>query len=102
MNAQPEEDSDSGISPRPVTSEGTKLPNLRPEHEADSSRFPPARKKSALTVPTLEDVAGKEILFTVSSAGHTAVMASYSDGARPSRRTINRPRLSSPSQYSAG
>lgn len=122
MNSQPEEDSDSEISncllqtwpaeSTEGTSPGTKLQLPSLHRDADrADRSGAVRKKSALTVPTLEDVAGKDVLFTVSSAGHTAVMASYSDGARsarPSKRTINRPRLSSPGspggpgQYSTG
>ena len=83
-----------------------KLPGLKtPDGDrGDRSSFSGSRspKPSAVTLPTQEDISGKEILFTVSSQGHSAAMSSRSDGARPSKRTINRPRLSSPSRFATG
>ena len=83
-----------------------RLPGLKtPDGErGDRSSFSGSRspKPKALSLPTQEDISGKEILFTVSSQGHSAVMSCRSEGARPSKRTINRPRLSSPSQFASG
>jgi len=107
-------ESDSGISncllqTWPDDSPGKekiKLPGLKtPDGDrGDRSSFSGSRspKPSAVTLPTQEDISGKEILFTVSSQGHSAVMSCRSDGARPSKRTINRPRLSSPSRFATG
>ena len=83
-----------------------RLPGLKtPDGErGDRSSFSGSRspKPKAVSLPTQEDISGKEILFTVSSQGHSAVMSCRSDGARPSKRTINRPRLSSPSRFASG
>lgn len=50
-------------------------------------------KRTAVTVPSQDDIKGP-LLFSVSSQGHSAAMVSRTDGARPSQRTISRPKLS--------
>jgi len=62
------------------------LPPTLPELKSPS-------KRTAVTVPSQDDIKGP-LLFSVSSQGHSAAMVSRTEGARPSQRTISRPKLS--------
>eukprot|EP00439_Symbiodinium_sp_Y106_P020641 s3405_g2.t1 len=79
------ETEDQGLPWKHVKSSPASRPTL-PELKSPS-------KRTAVTVPSQDDIKGP-LLFSVSSQGHSAAMVSRTEGARPSQRTISRPKLS--------